>query len=261
MKYITLLFLVLLSFHLPAQETSITSQDFPGVKSVKFYTTTTDSAGKVISKKNFFQEIQFDSNGRKERVFNYEKRKLKNSAYYFYDSLGRMSMRINWTKKEGNLKYLYEYSLDSTGHFIIQHELHDRKITRTESSFWDTLSKCNWVSTWYGESTYGAPPSQDCYDKNGQLMRRSSLNGFTEYRYDSLGNLTMMLVRHFEDGHCSGYNPLRYTNTYKDGHLSTCATKWSTTWFDYNEKGLIFKEHRRVTANQFVVTEAEYTYY
>ncbi len=255
-------FFLLCIFSARAQELSILNQDFRGVKTLKYYSTVTDSSGKVRTKKTFVSEYFFDSLGRKTRIAHYEKGINNRSDYYFYDSLGRFSMYIEWTKKDGNRKYIYTYETDSSGRFTIAKVHHNKTITRTESSYWDTLQGERIVSTWYGELTYGPPSAQQEFDKFGKLVMEKSYNGFTEYRYDSLGNMNYMLIRQFEDGHCASYMPFDYENLYSQGRLCQFSSKSSVTWLTYNERGLISQERSRTRSSDWIfIEEAEYIYY
>lgn len=251
-------FFLFFALSLHAQEPSICNQNFKGVKSVKLYTSETDSAGKVLAKKTLSEEHFYDSSGKETRILYYDKGVHYRSDDYIFDSLGRKTMRILWTKKDGNTKFIYTY--EQKGQFTIVRETSNKKITRTESNYWDTLQNRYIERAWYGESTMGAPPYMHEYNKEGKLVMSHSNNGFTEYRYDSLGTLTYMLIRQFEDGHCSGYSPFHYETVYSGNQLVQYNAKWFSMWFSYNNRGLISTEKRR-TDDVVYVTEAEYVFY
>jgi YD repeat-containing protein len=179
---------------------------------------------------------------------------------YFFDSLGRKTMHIIWTKKEGNKKYIYSY--EDKGNYTIVRESLKKEITRTESNYLDTSQHLYIERAWYGESTIGAPPHQHKYNMDGKLVMASSYNGFTEYRYDSLGTLTYMLMRQFEEGHCAGYSPFNYQPVYSGSRLVEYTSRWSTTTFTYDDKGFITVQKIRMKSENRVHTiEAEYVYY
>lgn len=70
-KYSCIIFLLMLFTPAIAQETSIYTQNFTGIKSAKFYYTEKDSTGKVTMKSRLLEECFFDASGRITRILHH----------------------------------------------------------------------------------------------------------------------------------------------------------------------------------------------
>lgn len=262
MNALRIILLVLLCTHLHAQETSIYRQNFKDVKTVRYYISDADSSGKKLSGRTLHEECSFDTNGRLlERKF-FSGTHVESLIKFTYDSLGR---ETSFSRTEDNGMVLHEtsvYSTDSSGRFTLRKGIRNGKVEFTESRYFDSLSSRFSVTYWSGESTLGAGDRQWWYDTLNRLVMKSSYNGFTEFRYDSCGNLTLMLVRQFEDGQCSAYDPHHYFNEYSGCELTRCRTEHATYWFTYNNQGFIATQITRGNHEPNCrLVEAEYEYY
>lgn len=251
-----------LSVQIHAQRLSVYSQNLKGVKAVKVFASSRDSSGKVLSPNELSQEFFYDTSGNLTQQLDYSLGKITGKLYCDYDSSGRLIRRSSWSKQDGTEESSFVYRSDSTGRFVIRTGYRSAKIVTVQSTYWDSLTDREVTGTWYGSDTHCPASNQDEFDAHHRLRMHSIYGGFTEYGYDSLGNVTYMLMRHFENGECAGYDRVEISNTYANGKLVEQSYRSGSTWFSYNEQGFISMETSRSAYDgEIRVLTAEYAFY
>lgn len=262
MKSLRIILFVMLSAHLSAQETSIQSQNFKGVKTVRLFTTEADSTGTRYGEKVLSEERHFDTAGNLVQRKWFENGRVTTETRFTYDAAGRETSFTRWDDSVITIAETSSYRLDSTGRFTLRTGIRDGKVTFIESSYFDSTANRYYVTRWEGEFTIGPGDRQRQFDLNHRLVQQNAYKGFTEFSYDSCGYLTLMLARQFEDGHCSAYIPFHYENTLVNCRLIRCHSMNSTSVFSYNDRGYISSER---TWSKYeprcTIIEADYEYY
>jgi YD repeat-containing protein len=244
-----------------AQENHIADQNFRGVKTMTLYYSEKDSSGNIVKPRSKILTDEFDTVGSIIVSTAFSKGLKTRKTTYTYDSLNRITGYKSWTPmEEKEIKYRYEIKAGSGA--LMRYTLKEKETIEVMASWRDSLNKTDCESVWEGAYTFGSPKSRECYNESGKLVQETSFEGFTDYRYDSLGNLTTIVVRQFLEGHCILNISSDYQNTYSNGQLTQIASDLSKITFSYNDRGFIQSQViADLKLKSTVRYDAEYIYY
>jgi hypothetical protein len=246
---------------LGAQISDIESQHFKGVRKFFLFHSVKDTSGKIITPKSKIRERDFDTSGLLLEMRSYEKGLVTLKQTYKYDSLGRLISEIYWTPKKQE-QYTYRYSYNAKTKAEIREKRSGLETISIQASWKDDKSGDVCTTVWNGSLMSGAPTDKFCRGENGELTYQKTFLGYDMFRYDSLGNVEEIVVRHEKNGKVTAVIPSRIVNIYEGGHLKSAWQADLKLTFTYTSGGLIKTQSSRSSrTNTLTLFEAEYMFY
>ena len=255
---------LLMGIAVSAQPLSITEQNFRGIRKAAFYTSVTDSAGKIIQQRSLDHTCAYDTTGRLLFLEFYASGTVYKRMMFTYDASGKITRETEISSQGLITETNYVYRTTGSNHSSYFKQQGGKTIA-FYTVYNDSLTGTKTVTEWPDSSAAsGSARNEWIYNGDGKLVRTMATKGFVEYRYDSLGSLSAEIHRQFTDGQCSSYIVIDHNNVYKSGRLSSSSTKMQSTEFGYDKQGRITREiihFEEGGQKRNSTTEAEFEYW